>query len=315
MSDGLKRYWSLLGGLAGLAILGAMLFVNVRLKDLDLKPVGTPAGDLVQVGQAWGLTALLLVAFLALVGVAINRRPAGILIDNRHRVSLSKFQAALWTVLILSALITSAAARAAVTPELPPAAGGVVGFSIPAELLAAMGIALTSLVATPALLSNKTDGPAASAQSLTAAAEKTGRSADMITSVGRVVGWRSAACAQWMDMFRGDDDSNAGAPDLSKVQQFLITLTLVGVYGASIWSGFVEPEAKFLQGPKLWLPPLDSNFVWLLGISHAGYLAYKAAPHGRQGAGAAPAAAAPAPAAKGKIAAAAPPPTTPGAVG
>ena len=27
------------------------------------------------------------------------------------------------------------------------------------------------------------------------------------------------------------------------------------------------------------LPALDKSFVWLLGLSHASYLAYKAAPH------------------------------------
>lgn len=316
MSEQLKRYWSLLGGLAALAILSAIVFVNVRLKDLALRPVGTPVGDLVQVGQAWGMTALLIAAFLALIGVAINNRPAGILIDNRHRVSLSKFQAVLWTVLILSALITSAAARATVADALPTTAGGVVGFGIPPELLAAMGIALTTLVATPALLSRRT-GNAADPQALAAAAARTGRDPAMITAAGRVVGWRSAACAQWMDMFRGDDDSNAGAPDLSKVQQFLITLTLVGVYAGTIWAGFTDADARFLQGPGIWLPPLDSNFVWLLGISHAGYLAYKAAPHGGQGAGggAAPAAAAAATPPRVRAAAkapTAPPPAAPG---
>lgn len=284
MERGFRRYRSLLGGLAALAILAAIFWVNAELKLLDLKPVGTPAADLVRLGQTWLGTAALLVAFLILLGVAINKRPAGILIDNRNRVSLSKFQAAVWTVVILSALITSASARIAAAPNLETAIG-VLAFHIPPELLGVMGIALTSLVATPALLNNKTEGAQASAQTVTAQAQRTGRDPGMMTQAGSVVGWLHPSCAQWMDMFRGDEDSNFGAPDLSKVQQFLITLTLVGVFGAAIWAGFTVPDpktgVKFLQGVTVWLPGLDSNFIWLLGISHAGYLAYKAAPHGR----------------------------------
>lgn len=284
MERGFRHYRSLLGGLAALAILAAIFWINAELKLLDLKPLGTPPADLVRLGQTWLGTAALLVAFLILLGVAINKRPAGILIDNRNRVSLSKFQAAVWTVVILSALITSAAARIAAGPNLT-AAIGVLAFNIPPELLGVMGIALTSLVATPALLNNKTGGAQASAQTVNNAAQRTGRDPAMMTTAGSVVGWLHPSCAQWMDMFRGDEDSNFGAPDLSKVQQFLITLTLVGVYGAAIWAGYTVPDPKtgmkFLQGTAVWLPGLDSNFIWLLGISHAGYLAYKAAPHGR----------------------------------
>ena len=38
------------------------------------------------------------------------------------------------------------------------------------------------------------------------------------------------------------------------------------------------PPAPPLPNGTFWtLPPLNANFVWLLGISHAGYLGYKAA--------------------------------------
>jgi|GEM_PF-905842 len=281
MGEGLRKYRGYLGGLAGLALLAAMFWINVRLRTLGLRPTGTAEASLLQVGQAWLWTALLMVAFLALVGIALNGRPAGVIIDNRNRVSLSKFQAVLWTVLVLSALITTAAARVAVGAALPAASGGVLAFTLPPELLAAMGIALTSLVASPVLLSNKTNQPEAEPETLALAAAKTKRAPDMAVSSGSVVGWRSADCAQWLDMFRGDEASNAGAPDLSKVQQFLITLVLAAIYAGSLWGGFTDAKAPFLGAAAGWLPPLEPNFVWLMGISHAGYLAYKAAPHGR----------------------------------
>lgn len=281
MGEGFRKYRGYVGGLAGLALLAALFWVNARLRTLGLAPTGMDEAALIQVGQAWLWTAALMVAFLALVGVALNGRPAGVIIDNRNRVSLSKFQAALWTVLVLSALVTTAAARAAAGNALPAASGGVLAFTLPPELLLAMGIALTSLVASPVLLSNKTTAPDAAPETLALTAAKTRRDPAMATASGAVVGWRSADCAQWLDMFRGDEASNAGAPDLGKVQQFLITLVLGAIYAGSIWSGFTDARAPFLGAAAGWLPPLEPNFVWLLGISHAGYLAYKAAPHGK----------------------------------
>lgn len=281
MGDVFRKQRGYLGGLIGLLILGAIAYVNIRLRDLGLKPAGAAEGALIEVGQAWLWTALLIVAFLALIGVALNGRPAGVIIDNRNRVSLAKFQAVLWTVLVLSALITTAAARVAAGDALPAASGGILAFTLPQELLVAMGIAVTSLVASPVVLGPQANAPEPHPETLSLTAAKTGRSPDDIVSTGKVIGWRTPASAQWLDMFRGDTASNAGSPDLSKIQQFLITLVLVGVYGGSIWGGFIDGRAPFLGAAAGWLPPLEPNFVWLLGISHAGYLAYKASPHGR----------------------------------
>ena len=42
--------------------------------------------------------------------------------------------------------------------------------------------------------------------------------------------------------------------------------------------GAVRDIFCHLAGPFASFPALDPKFVWLLGISHAGYLTYKAAP-------------------------------------
>ena len=89
-------------------------------------------------------------------------------------------------------------------------------------------------------------------------------------------------------MFQGDQEGDKALPDLSKIQQFLITLALVGVYAVSIANMLMDPWPPSTPlpappnpvplGDTFWtLPPLDQNFIWLLGISHAGYLTYKAA--------------------------------------
>jgi hypothetical protein len=59
--------------------------------------------------------------------------------------------------------------------------------------------------------------------------------------------------------------------DLSKVQQALLTLIIVSIYVAAFM-------ATLTKGAWLEFPPLGSDAVRLLAISHAGYLAYKVVP-------------------------------------
>lgn len=232
--------------------------------------------DAIAAVRTWGFSAAQILFFMIVIGLAINGRPAGIIIDNRNRVSLSKFQAACWTVLVVSALATIVAARIAAGVADPLA------ITIPNALLAALGLSATSLAATPALLSLKSNSPPASPGDVAATAVKLGMAPSQVETVGRVFGRTRPIHARWLDMFRGDDVSNAAAPDLGKIQQFLLTLLVLGVYCAAVIQMFAAgPQAKALilaaQGS---LPPLSEQFVWLLGISHASYLAYKATPHG-----------------------------------
>lgn len=262
-------------GVGALAILALIWWINVWYNLLGI-PV-TPS-------WAWALTAGLLLAFIALTSFALRGRGAGILIDARNRVSLGRFQALAWTIIVLSALIALAAWRAKNQLTNP------MSINIPGELLAAMGIVAASLVASPALLSvrsaqTQTDAAApAQAAAATAAAVKTGRAPDAAANSGSVLGWTNLSDAQWLDMFRGEEVSDGATADISKIQQFLITVTLLAVYAGALWSFFagkaplhdslIPPDNKF----DVSLPVLSESFIWLLGISHAGYLAAKAIP-------------------------------------
>lgn len=226
----------------------------------------------------WLATVVILMGLLVLIGYALNGRPAGIVIDNRNRVSLSKLQATAWTVLALSGLFAAAAWNL----RLGSSERSPLDIDIPIELLAAMAISATSLVATPALLSLKTGQEPTQAELQDAASVLPSHAVGEITSAGKIFGRSAAEDASWFDLFRGDEVSNVDSPDLSKVQQFLITLILLGVYAAALWASFSR------QGPSapiLTLPDFSERFVWLMGISHTGYLAYKAAPHGRSTSG------------------------------
>jgi hypothetical protein len=215
-----------------------------------------------------GVLVLLALEF-AVIGWLINDRPIGAFIDNRNRLSLSKLQAGAWTAVVLAGLATAAAFNAFV-PGTDFSSVAALKVVIPGELLLAMGISATSLVATPSLLSLKAnETPTASA--VTSAKAQMGSGT---TNNGKLVIRPADEPASWADLVTGDEVGNAGSPDLGKIQQAIITLILLGSYTAYTYALFARAGGAVSK-----LPDLDQSFVWLMGISHASYLAYKAAPH------------------------------------
>lgn len=225
-------------------------------------------------------TLALLGLAVAAAGRLVNKRADGLIIDDRNRASLSKLQMLAWTVLVIGALISIAACR------LRAGASDALGVYIPPELLEAMGIAATSFVATPVILNLKA--------AETPTADDLQQSQDAATAQGAVLqprgklhGRADPSQARLADLFRGDEVGNADSPDLGKIQQFAITVLLLVVYAATLFNlfasttSFATPgcvgEAKCLFPSGL--PGLSQQFILLMAISHASYLAYKAAPH------------------------------------
>ena len=263
-----------LNGLLCLLLIGVIVAVNyfLPLRNADGIVAQCPARDAAgcAIGawtlSAWLVTLVLLVLMLRAIGIALNDRPAGIIIDNRNRISLSKAQMVVWTLLILSALITLAATK------LAALGGAPASLDISNTLLALMGISAASLIATPTLLSLK---PAA------------------VDSRG------AAEEARWTDLVQGDDAANKDAVDISKVQQLLISLLVMIIYAFLIGNmlrygaGAEAAAAANAAGTdaasvaravaenagRIGLPALSADLVWLIGISHVGYLGYKAVPH------------------------------------
>jgi hypothetical protein len=227
----------------------------------------------------WFCTAVLLLLAIMVMGGAVNGRFEGVLIDSRNRISLSKFQMLLWTVVVLSALTVVAAWN--ITHSYIPVGEGKSGpldIDIPTDLLYAMGIAAASFIGAPSLLQLKVNQDT-SGKTMDAAEKRLGLTSDQATATGRVHKLCSPLLASWTDMFLGDDIGNAGSADLSKVQQFSITMLIVGLYIGSMWSVLGALVGK--PGPISTLPPLSEGFVMLMAISHASYLAYKIVPHER----------------------------------
>jgi len=104
-------------------------------------------------GLRWVILVFLFLGFFVLVGWKLHKRFDGIFIDSRFKMSLSRFQIILWTLMTFSALFTIALERnrlMAENPQNPPEKKLSAGFQplnidFPNELLLAMGISITSL--------------------------------------------------------------------------------------------------------------------------------------------------------------------------
>jgi len=96
----------------GTFLITVALVVAVILIGTLVPDVGVSGANL-----RWGLMALAMVAFLVGIGFEVNGRAAGVLIDDRFKMSLSRLQLTAWTVLALSAFLTIAIPRS-VSPRL-----------------------------------------------------------------------------------------------------------------------------------------------------------------------------------------------------
>lgn len=231
-----------------------------------------------RLGGSWGwlLNLVLLTALAALLGHGITGRLGGLLIGERNAMSLSRFQLLAWTVVVLSALFTAVFhnLEAGVDPN------AALTIAIPGELWALMGISTASLVGSPLILSNKrakTPSQTEKRQLVTMLAASEGVKEEEIAqrkqTRGQVVVNASPADARLSDMFRGEEVGNAALLDLGKVQMFYFTLILLATYGLLL-ARSLGSDTVIAQ-----FPALGEGMVTLLGISHSGYLAHKAAPH------------------------------------
>ena len=112
------------------------------------------SGLLLPKGANWLAVISLMTGFIALIGKLITGRWSGILIDERKKMTLSRFQLVMWTLIVLSAFLTIALERiyasATGTTIADPLA-----IAIPSELWALLGISTASLVGSPLILRTK----------------------------------------------------------------------------------------------------------------------------------------------------------------
>jgi hypothetical protein len=232
--------WRNMHTVALFAIVGAIGVIGVALPRKDGQ-LGFLGGRTV---LAWILIAALMAAFAAVAGHGVTGLARGVLIDERHRITLGRLQMLLWTILVLSAYMAAALAN------IGRGAAAPLDVDIPSELWLTMGISTASLLAAPAALQYK---------------ERRHHS--------KLHHWETEEESRFSDLFRGEETADQDHLDLGKVQMFLFTVVLILGYGLAVGDLLDQSTAPFTA-----LPAVDEGVVTLLAISHAGYLTRKALP-------------------------------------
>lgn len=217
---------------------------------------------------AWFLTMVLMASFVALVGYSITGLWRGAFIDDRNRISLSRFQMLLWTIVILSAYLVGSLGNIYIGQSDP------LSIALPQQLWLLMGISTTSLVGSPLIKSTKKDNDPDKAQAdatIAALASRRGIAPRQIATQGQIVINQRQEDSSWSDLFQGEETGNAATLDLAKIQMFYFTLVLSLAYVVAL-------AGQFGHGPFRSFPSFDSGMLALLGISHGGYLVNKAIP-------------------------------------
>ena len=235
---------------------------------------------------AWLCVAALLTVFMMILGQAIAGRAVGILITEQNVISLARFQAVLWTVIVISAYFVIAIARIRhglnSTPGEPVDPLKII---LNNQLLGLLGISASALVFSPLIAATKKSKTADTGD--TQAVTKDSLNADTARTTVTMTGADNKAQgilfknstindARFTDIFEGDEVGNNNHVDLGKVQMFYFTIVVALAYAAAIWTMLQKDN---FYGADCSFPLFSDGMVALLGISNAGYLANKGVDH------------------------------------
>jgi hypothetical protein len=234
------------------------------------------------------LIALVGIASLVIgLGLGTKGRAAGLWIDTRNRVSLSRAQVTLWTVVAFAGYTVLAMFNIGF--------GGILSSSadfasyqafplLPASIAAALGIAAASPMLSALILPTK-DKAGPELQFAIAGGSGDGslqaRGLPFFGAASSGLDKRaSPALASIADIFMGEETANAGTVDLSRLQNVVITIMLVTGFGSVLMGMMSDISAVAMLAAKgaifPSLPELGTTFTSLLLVSHATYLVAKA---------------------------------------
>lgn len=227
------------GGLFVLACLGLLVLSYVAASWSPNGPVATLALTLgAGLVAMWGLGSVGADAALA---VAIDERP---------RLSLSRFQFAAWTLVLFSGWLAAATLNM-VHGHSPTLIG------IPEQLWVAAGISTAStLISAPVLESRERGG-----------------ATEAIRKIERPGGSKSET--KLLDLVRGETVADAKVLDVTRVQLLLLTGAALIAYGYALVQ---MAQASSEGGAIETLPPVSGGLLAIMGISHTAYIGRKAVP-------------------------------------
>jgi hypothetical protein len=229
---------------------------------------------------SWFLTLGLLALFLMIAGNGITARWAGLFIDERNKMSLSRLQLVLWTVVVLAGIFAVGIPNIVYGPAVVPPNTTPLAIAIPIQIWAALGISTVALVGSPLVLGtkdNKTPDPAEQASTAGNLAQQEDIPPADIGSKGLIVTKSHPKYASWSDLFKGEETGNADTLDIARVQMFFFTVILVFAYAVAITVSLGAKDLVINQ-----FPAFDQSMVALLAISHAANLTNKVVPHSQE---------------------------------
>jgi hypothetical protein len=250
--------------------------VTVKAKASFLDNIVTTVLGAKNVAGARSILLQLLCTTLGIAGLAIalglgtKGRVDGIWIDERNRVSLARAQVTLWTIVALGGFATIALFNVGL--------GGPVAFPvIPGSIAAALGIAFASPMISALILNTK---GLADVTTVGGSARDTkdfsDRGAFLAAPLSGLETRVDPTQASIADVFMGEKTSDAGDVDISRLQNVVLTVTLVLGYFAMLTEQLRAISPDSILSGLASLPDPGAAFTAVLLVSHATYLGTKA---------------------------------------
>jgi hypothetical protein len=260
------------------------------------------------ISLALPMTAMLFSIALLVIALGLGKkgRAFGVWINQENRMSLARMQVSLWTIVVLGAfaamalfnigmlsepfralnIVAETAADQTVRDRAKAAISNFTTFPwIPAMILAALGIAVASPMISALIKSGATKGPSVDLHEGAQATDKSGigRFRDP-SSEGTLEVRPTPQAASLADFFIGEQETDKHLIDVSRLQNVVITVILVGCY-ATLLFGYVRDISPDVIVRALHdngavfpsLPDPGAIFTTLLAASHATYLIAKQA--------------------------------------
>jgi len=210
-----------------------------------------------------------MIGIMTVAGHGTTGQRAGVLIDERNRMSTSRFQILLWTLVVIPALLVF------IYFNIANGVSDPTNISIPPELWALIGISGGAAIGAPVAnkVTNQSKNPTDSALKL-ANADPCDPQLQGVMDINK-----DPSKASFEDLFSGDELGNRNNLDVSKVQMLLISIGLALGYGYGIAILLAQTIFASTNTAPILFPVVGSNLVVLLAVSQGTYIGYKAAPH------------------------------------
>jgi len=230
----------------GLLVLIAVFLLVALFSSVVLSWLGLPSTSMTAL---WIGFMVLMGVIIVLIGHGITGQFDGFLIDPRNKMSLSRLQLVLWTIVILPAFLAAAIYNFGAGAEDP------LNITVPPEVWGLLGISTGSLVGSGIIKSGRGDAdPAAVEQAKQdpnrAALTRLKNQQDVNTEAER---------ASVADLFKGELVGSKDHLEVGKVQMFFFTLLVVFAYGKAIAAGF-DNAGEVISS----LPDLSAGILALL---------------------------------------------------